>query len=141
MNPDEVEDAFLELLSVAPQNDLCLKFSDYILNNYVLPAATFPPQLWCENPSSHPRTTNGAESFHRHFKDLFYSPKPCIHLVLENLRLLQTETYLKINSISRRRRANDISVIVNAHSKFLVDNDILAYLKRICYKCLPPTNF
>lgn len=47
-------------------------------------------------------TTNGAEAFHRHFNQQFYSPHPHIHQVIIDVILkIQTESDLKITSINK----------------------------------------
>jgi hypothetical protein len=44
------------------------------------------------------RTTNAAESFHRNLKDQFYVAHFSVHIVIEVLLKLQSETYLFMNS-------------------------------------------
>jgi len=63
--PKEVEHAFTQLISVSPTSDL--SFSEYVLENYILSNSKFNPMLWAGHPKDEPRTTNGAEAFHRHF--------------------------------------------------------------------------
>lgn len=95
---NQVEDAFFDIQNLTPDFNLpcLLEFSDYILYHYIINGCTFPPSIWAEPPSEAPRTTNCAESFHKHFNSQFYSPYPPITNVIENLKLIQVETYLKI---------------------------------------------
>jgi hypothetical protein len=79
LNPTEVEDCFAEdLMALAPQNDRCSAFADYVLENYISSGAKFPPILWSEEPLDRRHTTNGCESFHCHFNEQFYTPHPSI---------------------------------------------------------------
>jgi len=50
---NEVEDAFYDLQNLTPDFNLaCLpKFSDYILNNYIIEGCPFPPSIWAEAPT------------------------------------------------------------------------------------------
>lgn len=54
ISPEEVVDAFHELISICP-NDDGFVFSDYILHNYIEDHCQFPPNIWAENPSLNPR--------------------------------------------------------------------------------------
>ena len=62
-----------------------------------LVSALYPPQLWAWEPDADeddvPRTTNVAEAFHKHMKDLFNSPRPNLYLFAFKLLQLQEETY------------------------------------------------
>ncbi|KAF0760273.1 Uncharacterized protein FWK35_00017948 [Aphis craccivora] len=78
--PEEVEDAFTKLISDCPMSDF--SFSDYLLETYIIPDSKFNPTLWAGHPKDEPRTTNGAEAFHRYFNQQFYTPHPHIHQVL-----------------------------------------------------------
>jgi len=53
-SPEEVVDAFHELISICP-NDDGFVFSDYILHNYIEDHCQFPPNIWAEIPSLSPR--------------------------------------------------------------------------------------
>jgi len=97
--PEEVEDAFTQLISDCPTSDF--SFSDYVLETYILPDSKFNPMLWAGDPKDEPRTTNGAEAFHRHFNQQFYSPHPHIHQVIDVILKIQTESDLKITSINK----------------------------------------
>ena len=39
----EVEDIFVYLMSVAPDDEKCIKFADYLVENYVANDSKFPP--------------------------------------------------------------------------------------------------
>lgn len=138
------EEAFLQIMSIAPIDKRCEAFSDYILEFYILPDAMFPPYLWAEAPSLSPRTTNGAESYHRHIKKDFVSPKPSVHLAIDNLRRFQSMTYLKLNKPGRKRISTAQETTKLIIEKYLVmKNDeredyLLQYLKQIKCQCQPP---
>jgi hypothetical protein len=88
-------DFAVELMADIPDDQRCLKFADYVVENYISPESTFPPPMWSAQPSAEvKRTTNGAESFHAHFNEQFYSAHPCIFVFLDNLLKIQTTTYI-----------------------------------------------
>ncbi|XP_022179206.1 uncharacterized protein LOC111039870 [Myzus persicae] len=101
INHDEVEDAFVELIAVCPNEEIGHIFSDYVLNNYIEPGCPFNAKLWAMKPSENPRTTNAAESFHRTFNSQFYSSHPAIYIVIQTLIETQSETVLKIATIEQ----------------------------------------
>ncbi|KAF0709816.1 FLYWCH-type domain-containing protein [Aphis craccivora] len=86
-------------MAVAPDTAVSFIFSDYILENYIDSNCNFPPILWAFEPNGNPKTTNNAESFHKHYNSQFYTPHPHIHQVIDILMQIQSETDLKINSI------------------------------------------
>ncbi|KAF0707685.1 Uncharacterized protein FWK35_00035069, partial [Aphis craccivora] len=99
--PDDVEDVFVELISVCPNTSVGQLFSDYVLETYIEPGCLFPPILWAETPSSNPRTTNGAESFHSTYNAQFNSAHPPIFVVITTLMETQAETITKLLTISK----------------------------------------
>jgi len=99
--PAKVEDGFLELMNAAPGPfSVYSDFLNYLLANYIDQNSRYPPVLWASEPSFCPRTTNGVESFHAHFNQMFYRAHPNIHQVVSSILEVQMETDLKINSIS-----------------------------------------
>jgi len=54
INHDEVEDAFVELIAVCPNQEIGHIFSDYVLNNYTDPGCPFNTKLWAMEPSEIP---------------------------------------------------------------------------------------
>jgi len=50
ISPEEVVNAFHELISICPNDDGFI-FSDYILHNYIEDHCQFPPNIWAEIPS------------------------------------------------------------------------------------------
>jgi len=72
---------FLCLIENAPTNDF--DFTDYIFDNYVCPDGDFRPIVWDGEPSEEPRTTNGPESFQRHYNSQFYTSHLSIHEVIK----------------------------------------------------------
>ncbi|XP_008178226.1 uncharacterized protein LOC103307743 [Acyrthosiphon pisum] len=97
----EVEDGFIQLMSLCPNELYGHIFADYILKTYVEPDCLFPPVLWAKEPFQHPRTTNAAESFHRTFNRQFYCTRPPIYAVIQTLLETQEETSLKLNTIQQ----------------------------------------
>ncbi|XP_025417311.1 uncharacterized protein LOC112688361 [Sipha flava] len=96
---NEVEDAYFDLQNLTPNFNLTnlSEFSDYVFNNYIIKGCPFPPSIWAEPPTDAPRTTNCAESFHKHFNSQFYSPHPPLTSVIENLKLIQNCIFLNNN--------------------------------------------
>ena len=94
-----VLDAFCEIMSCTPPDPRCIAFRDYVQDNFILLCA-FPPEMWAEIPRAlSPRTTNGAEVFHHHFRGNFYGPHLHVYYFIEALKDVQTETCVKIRSI------------------------------------------
>jgi hypothetical protein len=56
-------------MALAPQNDRCSAFADYVLENYISSGAKFSPILWSEELSDRRRTTNG---YNEKLKDAVY---------------------------------------------------------------------
>ncbi|XP_026819478.1 uncharacterized protein LOC113558172 [Rhopalosiphum maidis] len=106
--PDDVEDAFVELISTCPNIADGQLFSDYVLETYVEPGCLFPPILWAETSSLNPRTTNGAESFHRTYNAQFTSAHPPTFVVISTLMETQAETVIKLSKekSSQNQRKN-----------------------------------
>ncbi|KAJ4426932.1 hypothetical protein ANN_26731 [Periplaneta americana] len=76
LSPSTVGDAFAEFNSIAPNHNQLTRFLEYVLENYVSEDDKFSPKLWASVPTDEIRTTNGAESFHRHLKRQFYNLIP-----------------------------------------------------------------
>jgi hypothetical protein len=81
----EIFDAFYELFSIAHDNDKVSAFSDFILINFIENDSRYPPHLWAEPSSNEPRSNNGSESYHHHFKVQFYNPYLSIYNFIEVL--------------------------------------------------------
>ena len=75
LQPEKVSECFVEeIMSIAPSDQRCATFVDYVLENYVSEKVKVSPIMWAEAPSGKRRTTKERESFHHHFNDQFYSP-------------------------------------------------------------------
>jgi hypothetical protein len=59
----------------------------------------FPPDMWACASVDTCLTTNACESFHVQFNSSFISTHLNIYAVIVKLKELQTETYIKINSL------------------------------------------
>jgi hypothetical protein len=100
----DVQDAFAtDIMDDAPTSESCMKFADYVLNNYISDGAIFAPQLWAAVSNQSVRTTNAAESFHSHLNAQFYTSRPNIYLFVDVLLRVQTGTYITINSCKTMR--------------------------------------
>lgn len=137
--PDEVEEAFLYFVQTVPVDKRLADFLEYMAKTYIGPRSRFPPYLWASSPAYQPRTTNGAESFHRHLKDQFVSPHPSVHLVVEVLKKLQTETYVKCNALSvnakKRKNQHDKEAKILQHWQQYTCDEIsrTQYIKAVGY--------
>lgn len=101
----EVGDCFAEdFMPEKPQDSKVDQFTDYLVDNYIDSESKFPPEIWAENSCSILRTTNACESFHSKFKRENASPYPNIHSFLKVLLEMQTDTYIKLNSIKRSEK-------------------------------------
>ncbi|KAF0766237.1 MULE domain-containing protein, partial [Aphis craccivora] len=107
--PNEVEDAFVELISICPDQKNGTIFSDYVLQTFVSPDSKFPPDVWAGEPSLNPRTTNGPESFHRTFNGHFYACHPAVPVVISVLIQTQAETSTKMYSIVQKGSINKMA--------------------------------
>lgn len=70
-----------------------------VFESYILTNSNFNTSPWARKPDDQSRTTNGAEAFHRHFNNQFYSPHPRVYQVINVILNFQSETELKLNSI------------------------------------------
>ncbi|CAI6369896.1 unnamed protein product [Macrosiphum euphorbiae] len=137
----DIENPFVELVSICPNIDIGCLFSDYILHTYVENDCLFPPEIWAQEPSENPRTTNGSESFHRTYNAQFHSPHPSIHLVISVLKETQQETCTKIKSASKGRFSEmaladkqRLYHTINEYKEYLIHKNIIKYLSNICNK-------
>lgn len=145
LSPNEVEDCFVfDLMAYKPKSDLLDKYADYLLENYIVEKAVFPPSMWAENSASLTRTTNACESFHAKFNASFYFTHPSIHIFIQKLKECQTESYIKIQSLRIPNKIKDKNVkhkleciekLVNSYD--LGDKTRLEYVKCISYLSAP----
>jgi len=49
--PNEIEDAFMELINICPNHKNGTIFSDYVLETFVSSNSIFPPNVWAVEPS------------------------------------------------------------------------------------------
>jgi len=135
--PDEVEDCFTDdIMSDAPDAEACMKFSDYILEEFVTPTSTFPPSLWSSPPENNAkRTNNGTESFHSHYNGQFYARHPNIFFFLDVIRNIQSTTYVKLRSLDtqalvRRSEADKVKFSTDQFEKYITGT-----VSRASYVC------
>ncbi|KAE9544732.1 hypothetical protein AGLY_000274, partial [Aphis glycines] len=128
--------SFFGLPFIAP-DDLD-DFFRIVLETYIEPGCLFPPILWAETPSSNPRTTNGAESFHSTYNAQFNSAHPPIFVVIATLMETQAETVTKLLTISKgiiKPKSNEesrkIENLKNKHKHYVnnkTPENLLKYL-------------
>ncbi|KAF6198716.1 hypothetical protein GE061_008468 [Apolygus lucorum] len=142
--PAAVGDAFCELV-IRAYTPACHDFAEYVLANYIDADSQFPPPMWAGEPTDEPRTTNGPESFHRHFNSQFYTAHPNVHCVLSALLEIQVETKLKLTSI-RKNQPNGLRNEKRKKREFLQnvwmkydsgDIGALEYLNNVAHKFAP----
>lgn len=63
-------------------------------------SVNFPPTLWACEQINNPKTTNGPESFHKHYNIVSFTLLVRILYIHQDVIEVQTETYLMINSIN-----------------------------------------
>lgn len=110
LEPEEVDDFyFLELYELKPNNESLEKFSDYLLNTYLTNESKFPPHIWANASADLNKTTNACESFHSHFNNSLYQTHPHLFIFVNELLSVQSETYIKCNSINTPHRFNTVT--------------------------------
>jgi len=53
--PTDIDDAFIQLMTICPDLEVGSLFSDYVLTTYIEDDSLFPPILWAQVPSLNPR--------------------------------------------------------------------------------------
>lgn len=105
LSPDEVGDSLVEdFIAEKPNDSRIDQFVDYLVETYIEENSTFPPQVWAAQTASIYRTTNACEAFHSKFKANCSSPHPNIYVFLETLHNIQTDSYIKINSVNKNEK-------------------------------------
>ena len=111
------------------------QFKEYMFAVYIGASATFPITMWADLEG--PRTNNGAESFHRHFGDLFGYLKsiPSIWHFLRNMAQWNVIKSIKMNSEkTRKTEENNLS---HAILNYLRNNDTEATLGDLSLRNMP----
>jgi hypothetical protein len=136
----EVEDIFVDLMSVAPDGEKCITFADYLVENYVSNDSKFPPSLWAEIPSDEKRTNNAAESYHANLNEQFYSPHPTIFVFRDVVQKLQSVSYVKIRGsdtqfLTRRAEREKHQFLMRQYNKLLSGEiDRSEYVRSLGYR-------
>ena len=139
---DEIADTFSDCLmpDAAPIPEVQL-FCDYMLETYIAPDSLFPPRFWAASPNEHLiRTTNAAESFHRHVKDVVGRAHPNVYNLTNILLKIPEETYIKIQSNDSASSSINSALFMAKTCYSIYANGQMSakdYLKRICFKYLP----
>ncbi|KAE9544104.1 hypothetical protein AGLY_001793 [Aphis glycines] len=132
ISPEEVFDAFHELISICPNDDGFI-FSDYVLHNYIVNRCQIPLNIWAEIPSPNPKTTIAAESFHRTYNSQFYSPHPYVHAVTKIVSDVPIVSELAVMCLTRQPNINLISEsCINLANRFSSDIESGNLLKDEC---------
>lgn len=142
LDPDDADDAFADdIMPDQPQDVRVIKFTDYIVNNYMT-GSLFPFQMWASASINSERTTNACESFHSHFKKNFTAPHPNIYVFVEVLKNVQVDVYIlrnstnepkKISNTSFRKRKEIIERLMMNLSTGVITR--LHFLKCVSYYC------
>ena len=146
LDPNNVEDCFaFDLFPCAPNVEKAHELADYILRNYIDENSKFPPSVWAEPDLQFKRTTNGCESFHAKFADMFYHCHPPNFEFMERLKSVQTHNYLKIRSSrhsvpSVRKERERLEKMHEIRSQYEQgDIDRANFVRKMAFKALPPT--
>ncbi|XP_022183760.1 uncharacterized protein LOC111043174 [Myzus persicae] len=112
LNPDEVSNCFVEdLLSDYPVNEKLTNYCDYLTDTYISEDGLFPPSIWAFNTSELIKTINACESFHSFFNKSFNHISPPISAWLSVINEIQTEVYIKLNSLHLQRCPKNKKII------------------------------
>lgn len=141
LEPENVGTCFVvDFMGIKPMDERIDKFCDYLVDTYIDENATFPPYLWSSCNISGERTTNACESFHSAFGKYFYSPHPNIFVFYEVLKMIQLQSYIKINSVEKENKIKNHkykkqkTIADENISKYLNGNlDMFEFVKRISY--------
>ena len=118
--------------------DKAKPFEEYLRKYYILKDSAFPPTSWAG--LAFKTSNNGAESFHRHFGDLFgyLHSKPVIWQFLRTMAIYNELKDTKINSVKEVKPDNDFwSVPIE---KFRQKNiSVVKLLDILSTKCQPKT--
>ena len=115
--PAEVSDCFaLGIISNLSNDKRVEQFCDYLIENCIDAASTFPPPVWSECSASSLRTISVCESFHANVSALIYSSHPNIFVLLSAQPKIQNETYIKMRSVTTRRLKKSAKVKKNITS-------------------------
>ena len=147
VTPEDVPDTMaFDIMPDTPDDPRCVRFADYVCSTYVDDGAQFPPSVWADPQIDGVRTTNGCESFHRHFNDQFYVSHPNIHEFMQKLKEVQTITYVKISTINsgqghtrprpqRRQKLLELGRLQQRYNTGEIDRK--EYVKSMAWKNLP----
>lgn len=146
LEPSEVGDFFTEDLMPEAENSSPVQtFADYMTDTYITSTSRFPPSLWASPPLPivFPRTTNGAEAFHRHLKEIIPSSHPNIYNLAKTLLSIQEETYIKIQSLNlnkylRPTEKAKVDYINSLYQQYISKSiSRMKYISLVAYKFLP----
>lgn len=129
LHPNEVEDAFCDLVSIQPPNERLSMFADYLLDTYIVgdERALFPPQIWASASSDLWRTTNACEAFHSKLKASCSSPHANIFVFLKCLTHIQTDTYILLNSTGSAKSKDKTTRL----RKEYIDQKLVQYANKL----------
>ena len=114
--PSDVEDFFTrQLMTSAPRGHAVQEFISYLMKTYIAADSKFPPIMWAGILDGRKHTTNGCESFHRHFGRGFVSPHPNIYDWLSVLSMSHKRSLLSCHVTNRSglKNAQKLTAAVN----------------------------
>ncbi|XP_008187130.1 uncharacterized protein LOC103310482 [Acyrthosiphon pisum] len=143
LEPEKVQKCFFEdLMTIKPNNQQLNAFCDFFEKNYISSSSKFPPSIWAEFSNNLMRTTNACESFHSKLNSMFYSSYPNIFQLLEVLKNVLTDVYIKMrgsNQTQKRRmtveKENYIHEIMRQYKDKVITR--LEFVEILAYKNLP----
>ena len=136
LEPEEVEQFFnQELKSQAPERPAVAAFILYLSQTYIAADAKFPPTMWAGIMDGGKHTTNGCESFHRHFGRGFVSPHPNMYYWLHVLKMSHKRSLINFHAENKTGKRNNerltqtINLLNQNYESKLIDT--MTYVKLI----------
>ena len=136
LEPEEVERFFnQELKSQAPERPAVAAFILYLSQTYIAADAKFPPTMWAGIMDGGKHTTNGCESFHRHFGRGFVSPHPNMYDWLHVLKMSHKRSLINFHAENKTGKRNNerltqtINLLNQNYESKLIDT--MTYVKLI----------
>jgi len=101
----------------------------------------FLPKIWADFSATSERTANCCESFHGKLNSRFYSANPNIFLLIQQLKAVQCETYIKQRSSLKlkSKKIAEKEKFIDENIKKLKEGQIsnLQFVKNVCCKFIP----
>jgi hypothetical protein len=128
-------------MAIKPVHEKLDTLFDYLLENNIENDSDFLPNIWADFSATSERTTNYCESFHGKLNSRFYSAHPNIFLLIEQLKAVQYETYIKHRSSIKleSKKIAEKEKFIDENIKKLREGQIsnLQFVKNVCCKFIP----